>query len=90
MYILGHFLEDRQDRIIAAMEEAPFATLITLDNGTPVASHLPFLVERETNGEVTLVGRNKSEADRLGAAAGLREDGGDDAGIMAGMIETEI
>ncbi len=38
----------------------------------------------------TKLSQNKSAADRAGVAAGLREDGGDAAGIMAGKIETEI
>jgi transcriptional regulator len=49
MYTPKHFEIRDPDLIWALMERWSFATLITIDNGVPVGSHLPFLVDRDRN-----------------------------------------
>ncbi len=52
MYIPRPFLEEDPERLYALMERHGFATLITTEDGVPVASHLPLLVERGTPGRI--------------------------------------
>lgn len=47
MYTPKHFEARDPDLLWALMERWSFATLITIEGGVPVGSHLPFLIERE-------------------------------------------
>ena len=50
MYIPKHFLNTNDDQAISFMQTYSFGTIVTSDNGRPVASHLPFLVQKNENG----------------------------------------
>ena len=50
MYIPKHFLNTNDDQAISFMQKYSFGTIVTSDNGRPVASHLPFLVQKNENG----------------------------------------
>jgi transcriptional regulator len=50
MYIPRHYQETNDDEIVAFMRRYSFATLVTIQDGLPVASHLPFVVEQTTTG----------------------------------------
>ena len=43
MYIPRHFLETDADALAAFVDEHAFGTLVTVSNGRPFASHVPFL-----------------------------------------------
>ncbi|HEX5046271.1 MAG TPA: FMN-binding negative transcriptional regulator [Gammaproteobacteria bacterium] len=45
MYIPKHFLESDADALAAFIDEHSFGTLVTLADGRPFASHVPFLYE---------------------------------------------
>ncbi|WP_224240358.1 FMN-binding negative transcriptional regulator [Hyalangium gracile] len=45
MYLPRHFQEQDPERLLAFMRRYSFATLVTVEQGAPFASHLPFLVE---------------------------------------------
>ena len=49
MYIPKHFLNTSDDEAISFMQKYSFGTIITFEDGKPVASHLPFLVEKSLN-----------------------------------------
>ncbi|MCQ6956944.1 FMN-binding negative transcriptional regulator [Mucilaginibacter aquariorum] len=54
MYVPKHFqLSDNQEAI-SFMQKYSFATIVTMLNGVPEATHLPFLVEQR-NGQLVLV-----------------------------------
>ena len=53
MYIPKHFIATNREEIISFMKKYNFATIVTADNGLPVATHLPFVVE-ERDGEIFL------------------------------------
>lgn len=46
MYIPNHNKEDNPEKILSFIKTYPFAALITDDNGKPIATHLPFIVEK--------------------------------------------
>jgi transcriptional regulator len=50
MYLPRHFLEQDSERLLSLMRRFSFATLVTVDEGTPFASHLPILVEPGSQG----------------------------------------
>ncbi|XXF78418.1 FMN-binding negative transcriptional regulator [Myxococcaceae bacterium GXIMD 01537] len=56
MYIPRHFLEEDPDRLFALMESHGFATLVTVEDGVPFATHLPLLVARGEGGQARLIG----------------------------------
>jgi len=45
MYIPKHFEENEKKRIIALATEYAFATLVTSNEGIPMASHLPLMID---------------------------------------------
>jgi transcriptional regulator len=45
MYLPRSFQEQDPERLVAFMRRHSFATLVTVDDGVPFATHLPFLVE---------------------------------------------
>jgi len=56
MYIPDHFKEVNQQRISSLIEEYPFGMLITVPNGAPFISHLPFLFDRSAGSHGKLLG----------------------------------
>ncbi|MBN1203993.1 MAG: FMN-binding negative transcriptional regulator [Myxococcaceae bacterium] len=50
MYLPRSFQEQDPERLLAFMRRYNFATLVTVEDGVPFASHLPFLVEPGTEG----------------------------------------
>ena len=46
MYIPRHFLETDADKLAAVLDEHSFGTLVSVADGRPFASHVPFLFER--------------------------------------------
>ncbi len=50
MYIPRPFLEEDPERLLELMERHAFATLVTVEEGVPFATHLPLLVERGERG----------------------------------------
>jgi transcriptional regulator len=49
MYVPKHFAEDDAEKLATLIEENSFGVLITVAEGRPFASHIPFLYEREAN-----------------------------------------
>lgn len=56
MYIPEHFKETNPERISALIEGNSFGTLITVPDGLPFASHLPFLFEPSIGVQGRLLG----------------------------------
>ncbi len=54
MYTPQHFEEKDREKLLSFMKQYPFAILVTRSEESPVATHLPFLVE-ERKGEVFLL-----------------------------------
>lgn len=46
MYIPKHFLNSDQDEAVVFMQKYSFATLVTAEQNIPVATHLPFLIQK--------------------------------------------
>ncbi|HEY9762998.1 MAG TPA: FMN-binding negative transcriptional regulator [Trichocoleus sp.] len=55
MYRPAAFREDDTDKLVAFMEANSFATLVSVSNGVPCASHVPLVVKVE-DGDVKLIG----------------------------------
>src|SRR5690349_20063625 len=55
MYIPKHFSQDDIQTLQTLMDENSFAILVTQHDGSPFASHLPFLLDRERGTYGTLV-----------------------------------
>ncbi|GGH06512.1 FMN-binding negative transcriptional regulator [Mucilaginibacter phyllosphaerae] len=53
MYIPKHFQVTDEQEAIAFMQKYSFATIVTMMNGVPEATHLPFLIEQR-NGQLVL------------------------------------
>ena len=49
MYVPKHFKENDREKLAAFIDEYAFGVLVTVAEGRPFASHLPFLYERQTN-----------------------------------------
>lgn len=47
MYIPKHFLQEDKKQIIGFMKQYSFATIISLQDNIPVASHLPFVIDEK-------------------------------------------
>lgn len=56
MYIPDHFKETDPACLATLLQDYPFGTLITVHNGLPFVSHLPFLHERKSDGTQVLRG----------------------------------
>lgn len=56
MYIPRSFAEEDRATLHAFMRQHAFAALVTVENGVPVANHVPFLVDAERGPAGTLVG----------------------------------
>lgn len=48
MYIPKHFNENDAEKLAAFIDEYAFGVLVTVSEGRPFASHIPFLYERES------------------------------------------
>lgn len=55
MYIPKHFREDNIEILHAFMREYSFATLVTQQDGIPLANHFPFLLDTERGSYGTLL-----------------------------------
>ena len=49
MYVPNHFCEDDAEKLAALIEENSFGVLVTVADGRPFASHIPFLYDRVSN-----------------------------------------
>ena len=67
MYIPKHFLETDLDALAELIEAHAFGTLITLADGRPFATHVPFLYERAGNALHAHVARANPQWQGLGA-----------------------
>jgi transcriptional regulator len=67
MYIPKHFSTTDADTLAALIEANAFGTLVTLGDGKPFASHLPFLYDREANVLSAHVARANPQWQQLGA-----------------------
>lgn len=54
MYTPKHFEVRDPELLFALMERFSFAALVTIDAGVPVATHLPYLIERERGAQGVL------------------------------------
>ena len=48
MYVPKHFNEDDGETLSSFIDENAFGVLVTVDEGRPFASHMPFIYERES------------------------------------------
>jgi predicted FMN-binding regulatory protein PaiB len=104
VYIPQHFRENDPARLEKLIDTYPFGTLITLADGRPFATHLPFIYERDAGLLLAHVARanpqsrqlegkfklsqNRSAADRAAVTAKLVARGGDDDLALARLIES--
>lgn len=56
MYIPDHFKESDPERLVALIRDYPFGILITVRDGLPFVSHIPFLYEQRSGGVPALLG----------------------------------
>ena len=56
MYIPDHFKETDPASLTTLLRDYPFGTLITVHDGLPFVSHIPFLHERKSDGTLVLRG----------------------------------
>jgi len=49
MYLPKHFVEDNRNHLAAFIDEYAFGVLVTVFEGRPFASHIPFIYERGEN-----------------------------------------
>lgn len=56
LYIPEHFVEQDANRLTAFLENHPFGTLISVADGTPIVSHVPFLFEHDVGNQSRLTG----------------------------------
>lgn len=56
MYIPASFAEQDRETLYAFIRQHAFGALVTVENGVPVASHIPFLLDAERGEHGTLVG----------------------------------
>jgi transcriptional regulator len=50
MYIPKHFLNTNDEEAISFMQKYSFGTIVTSETGRPIATHLPFLVQKSDDG----------------------------------------
>ena len=56
MYIPAHFAHDGRSDVLAVMREHNFATLVSMIDGMPFATHAPLLVHEDRAGKVRIEG----------------------------------
>lgn len=49
MYVPRHFGQDDGDKLATLIDENGFGVLVTVSEGRPFASHIPFIYDREAN-----------------------------------------
>jgi transcriptional regulator len=73
MYLPPHFREDDRTKLVAFMQAHPFATLVSVVDGAPFATHLPVTVEARGD-DVVITGhlaKPNAQAKALAAAESL-------------------
>lgn len=55
MYVPAHFALTGRDAILDLVRQYSFATLVTVDDGVPVATHLPFMLDPDRGEQGTLI-----------------------------------
>jgi transcriptional regulator len=55
MYVPAHFRQDDPAELHALIDAVPFATLVTVEEGRPIASHVPMLLDAHRGAKGTLV-----------------------------------
>ena len=55
MYVPAHFRQDEPAELHALIDRVPFATLVTVEEDRPIASHLPMLLDADRGAKGTLV-----------------------------------
>lgn len=70
MYIPASFLEDDRQRLQDFIERHSFGILVSQSNGSPFATHLPFLLERDAGPYGSLIGHTARANPQCVAAAG--------------------
>ena len=56
MYIPRRYQEHDREKILSFMKENSFAIVVSVQDGQPVASHVPLAIEKDTEGNDVLVG----------------------------------
>src|SRR5438445_13331101 len=72
MYIPAHFLESDLPTLHEFIERNSFGLLVSQCDGSPFASHLPFLLERSSGSRGTLVGHMARANPQWEQASGQR------------------
>lgn len=54
MFIQNHFRETDEEKIVEFIKANPFAAVVSYDGGKPIATHLPFEITREADGQFVL------------------------------------
>lgn len=54
MYIPKHFKQDNIEKLFQFMQQYPFAVLITTENNKPIATHLPFVIDKKIDDNIVL------------------------------------
>lgn len=67
MYLPKHFLETDRNALADLVDAISFGVLITLDDGRPFASHVPFLYDRDANVLHAHVARANPQWQQFGA-----------------------
>jgi transcriptional regulator len=62
MYKVPYFTEEDEEKVYAFMVENPFAIVTGFGEDTPVATHVPLIINKE-NKSITLTGHLKKETD---------------------------
>lgn len=91
MYTPAHFSHDDPALTLGFMQRYNFAALVSVADGLPVASHLPFAVE-ESGGKITLLGhmaRNNPQWQNLSEQTSLVIFSEPHAYISPGLYEKE-
>ncbi len=54
MFIQSQFRETDEEKIVEFIQANPFAAVISFDGGKPIATHIPFEIVREADGQFVL------------------------------------
>lgn len=73
MYIPRRYQEKDRSKILSFMKENSFAILVTIQDAVPVATHIPFSVEKNAAGDDVLVGHiSRGNEQKRGLANGAK------------------
>jgi transcriptional regulator len=89
MYIPPAFQEEDIDKLVAFMRANSFATLISVQNGVPVASHIPLVVSLQDN-IVKLTSQNRSHSDQANVAHALLNSNDPDTQAIGTAMQENI